>query len=62
MEGGIWLITLLFGLAIYFVPAIIASSRNHAKAGPIFWVNLLTGWSVFGWVACIIWAFIDQKS
>ncbi len=38
----------------YFIPAIAAQGKRNATA--IFWLNLLAGWTVIGWVGALIWA------
>lgn len=43
-------------IAIYFIPTIIAFSRNHSNKGGIFLVNLLLGWTFIGWLASLIWS------
>ena len=46
----------LIALAFYFLPTIIASSRNlHCRTG-IAMLNLFLGWTFFGWVVALIWA------
>jgi hypothetical protein len=45
---------LLFLILMYFLPAIIGRDKNDA--GLIFVVNLFLGWTVIGWIACLIWA------
>ena len=47
------LFVLFFVMVIYFLPFVIANARKHA----IFFVNLLFGWTIFGWLICFIWAF-----
>jgi len=48
---------LLSVLAIlYFVPAIVAHSREHNNAAAITVTNLFLGWTFIGWVAALIWA------
>ena len=48
-------------LALYFVPALLASSRHHPRAEAIWWVNALTGWTLAGWVVCLVWALSEQR-
>jgi hypothetical protein len=50
--GGL-LILLIFGV-LYFLPAILGRGKRDATA--IFWLNLLGGWTVLGWLAAFIWA------
>lgn len=48
---------LLVILILYFVPAMIATARNHPNRTPIFMLNLFLGWTFLGWVAALIWSF-----
>ncbi len=41
----------------YFLPAIIASYREHQNSKSIFITNLLFGWTIFGWAITLIWSF-----
>jgi hypothetical protein len=40
----------------YFLPTFIARTRGHQNAGAIFFVNLLLGWSLLGWIAALAWS------
>ena len=47
-----WLVALLsFG---YMLPWAIAATRGKVNSGAIFWLNLLLGWSVIGWVIALV--------
>jgi len=50
------LILLVFLAVIYFIPAIVASSRGHSQAGAIWVLNILLGWTLIGWVGALVWA------
>jgi len=50
------LVAFLCGVAMYFMPAIVAHHRQHVSSGKIFLINLLLGWSVVGWIVCFAWA------
>jgi Superinfection immunity protein len=53
--GGILVIGVL--AMIYFIPTTIAAKRKIAMgAGTMFWVNLLIGWTIIGWLVLIILA------
>ena len=42
-------------VALYFLPALVASMRGvHAQVGVIL-LDLLLGWTVIGWIAALIW-------
>ena len=56
---GVLLAFILTGIAMYFLPAIIAGVRKHQNTGAIVVINLLLGWTFLGWVACLIWSFVD---
>ncbi len=46
-------------LAIYFIPAFVG--RNKRNASAIFWLNLLMGWTLLGWVGALIWALTIDR-
>lgn len=58
---GLVLFILGIGLIFYFLPTIIAASRNHQNAGAIFALNLLLGWSFIGWIVALVWSFTNQN-
>lgn len=45
----------LVGLAVYFVPTLIALVRSHNIVGVLL-VNLLVGWTFLGWVVALVMA------
>lgn len=55
------IIILLFGLLVYLVPTIIAAIRKTRNLVGIIVLNLLTGWTFFGWVAALVWAIVADK-
>ena len=44
------------GLALYFLPTIIANVRSHRNTMAIVMVNIFLGWTFLGWVAALVWA------
>jgi len=52
---------LLAGLFFYFFPSMIAHQRRAQRGGVITLVNVLLGWTVIGWVCCLIWAIVDDR-
>ena len=40
----------------YFIPAIIASSRNHRNTRAILALNILLGWTLVGWTVALVWS------
>lgn len=53
---GLFLLLFVLGFAVYFLPTIIACSRNMHQCAAVFVVNLLTGWTFIGWIGCLIWS------
>ncbi|MCC3156471.1 superinfection immunity protein [Hymenobacter sp. 15J16-1T3B] len=47
-------LALMFAGLLYFIPAIVG--RTHRQATSIFFLNLLLGWSIIGWIGALIWA------
>ncbi|MBK5928030.1 superinfection immunity protein [Rhodobaculum claviforme] len=45
----------LFALA-YLIPTFVALTRQRNQRLKIFVVNLLTGWTLIGWMVAFIWA------
>ena len=46
---------------VYFLPTIVACSRNHTNALAIFILNLFLGWTLIGWVVALIWAVYNKE-
>lgn len=49
------------GAGIYFIPTMIAGSRNTVHKLAIIALNLLLGWTLFGWVGALLLAIADDK-
>ena len=47
-------------LAAYFLPYIIADHRKKRNTKAIFALNLLLGWTVIGWIVCLVWSLCDD--
>lgn len=46
----------------YFLPTLVAYYRKHQNAFAIFVLNLLLGWSFFGWAIALVWAVVATKT
>ena len=59
----IWFIFILSitGL-IYFIPTIVSLVRNNTYKIYIIGINILLGWTLLGWIVCLIWSFVDKKN
>lgn len=52
----------MLALLIYFLPAIVASKKDHPNSASIFVLNLLLGWTFVGWVAALVWAYSSSDA
>lgn len=53
---------LIFALAIYLAPTIIAWAKGrHRRVAITVW-NVLTGWTIVGWIVTLIWAMGGAKA
>lgn len=46
---------------LYALPGLMAYSKGHDKATLIFVTNFFTGWTLIGWVGCLVWASTAAK-
>jgi hypothetical protein len=60
MEVLTIILAILFFL-FYFIPYIIANTRDVEHQGAILTINLLLGWTIAGWLAALIWACTEEK-
>ena len=49
-------------ISFYFLPTIIAGSKNHPNRHAIFLVNLFLGWSGLAWFVTLIWAIVGPRA
>jgi hypothetical protein len=47
-----------FSLVLYFLPLIVAKTRDHRQVLAIGVLNVLAGWTLVGWVVALVWACI----
>jgi Superinfection immunity protein len=57
---SVWFVLLLLAACFYFLPGGVALLRRHHNAGAIVALNLFLGWTLVGWVACLVWALTNQ--
>lgn len=50
----------LAALFLYMIPTVVAVSRKHRNTAPIAVVNVFFGWSLVGFVGCLVWALINS--
>jgi Superinfection immunity protein len=57
--AGAWL---AFAFAIaYEVPSIVAYSRQMPNRAQVYVINVLTGWTVIGWIVALVMAVGARK-
>jgi len=54
-------VTLLFA-RIYLDPALVAARRKPQRAIRVLLFNVLTGWTVIGWLFCLLWARLSKST
>jgi hypothetical protein len=48
-------------IALFFLPSIVARSRDHPDATAIFALNVFLGWTVVGWAIALVWALTSEE-
>jgi hypothetical protein len=55
-----WFFTIV--TAGYMLPWAIAATRGKANTGAIFWITLLLGWSVIGWIVALVMSLSSHQA
>ena len=55
MSGGLFFL-LVLGLAVYFIPTMVAIGHKKRNTDSIFVLNIFLGWTLIGWVVALVWA------
>lgn len=50
------------GLPLYLTPSIVAFRRRRANRVPIAILNVVLGWTIWGWVGSLLWACFDKNT
>lgn len=45
----------------YMLPWAIAAVRGTANAWSVFWVNLLLGWTIIGWIIALVMSIREHR-
>ena len=45
--------------SLYFLPTILAWRRKHEFRAAITVLNVLSAWTLIGWIVAFVWAFTD---
>ena len=49
-------LVVLLGVALYFLPSLIALEQRKRNGTAIFVLNLFLGWTLIGWVVALVWS------
>ena len=47
-------------LAIYLIPALLATFKKHKNVTAIWILNIFAGWTFIGWVGALVWVFVKS--
>lgn len=53
---------LILGVAVYFVPSVIAAARGHHQTAAIVAINAFLGWLLIGWVVALAMALSAKRA
>jgi Superinfection immunity protein len=52
---------LIAGAILYFVPTVIAWWLRVKSLRSIFYINLVFGWTIVGWIFAVIWTMAERN-
>lgn len=52
-------VAVLAALLVYLIPSFVAVHREHENKAGILIVNFLAGWTIVGWIYCMVWSLRD---
>lgn len=55
--AGALAIYVIVGIALYFLPTIVAMARHYRGTGSVVVINVFLGWTLIGWVVALAMAF-----
>ncbi len=60
-QDTVIVIMLIVGVAVYFIPSIIALLRMKKNLFAIIALNFFLGWSLIGWVVSLVWSLSSDS-
>ncbi|WP_455231166.1 superinfection immunity protein [Geopseudomonas aromaticivorans] len=61
MESNMEYLFLIALICVYFIPGLVASSRDNPSAGGVWVINIFLGWTLLGWVVALAWAYASPS-
>ncbi|MDR1939344.1 MAG: superinfection immunity protein [Clostridiales bacterium] len=56
--SSVWgIVTFIASIFVYFIPTVIALSRNHRNKVGVILLNIFLGWTFVGWIVSLVWSF-----
>jgi hypothetical protein len=62
MDDRLFILFIIIGWIVYFIPTMVAGLRHHPWVGSIVVINIGLGWTVVGWVIALAWAVAGRIS
>jgi hypothetical protein len=56
-----WLVFVIFAIAWYFIPTIVALMRDVPDSGSVVVINVFLGWTFIGWVVALAMAMRSRR-
>jgi len=60
-DYGLLPFLIIFGLLLYFIPSIVAFSKNRHNKSAVLVLNIFLGWSFIGWIVALVWAVSNRN-
>jgi len=52
---------ILFWIAMYWLPTLVALARQTPSALGVAMLNFFLGWTVIGWIVALLWALASHS-
>ena len=62
MDGFLLILLIILGLAVYFIPTIVAFVSQQENRVAIMVLNIFLGWTLVGWVVSLVWAVKKNRN
>jgi hypothetical protein len=60
LDSTMTVIVLMLILIVYFLPTLIAYSREQLHRGAVVIFNIFLGWTLIGWLVVFLWAALGR--
>ncbi|MGJ9385588.1 superinfection immunity protein [Salipaludibacillus sp. CF4.18] len=56
------IVAVCFFIGVYLIPSIIALRTEHKNSKSIIALNILLGWTFWGWLAIFVWSLFGKDT